>query len=122
MGKKNKYLRDISLQTGIEHARGLIEAQAGQVPSFVSRSLLASTIEDTEIEGQVAHYEYQAHPCFVVRIPNPRNYSWFAHRFYVVFADVTGGYRCSARDERTAAAVIEQVKRFVASEEEQIAC
>jgi hypothetical protein len=125
----NKHqLFDLAILTGIEQARGLQEAQTGKTPNFVSQALINSTLEDSTIEGRVARFVApanmlrgtvfvaQGQSCFLVRIPNPRNYSWFAHRFYVVTHDELRGYRCSCPNEQVRPFVIEQVKKFVAAE------
>jgi hypothetical protein len=127
----NKHqLFDLALLTGIEQVRGLQEAQAGKIPSFVSKATLDSTIADDTIEGQVARYiaptnmlhntvfVAQGQECFLVRIPNPGNRWWFANRFYVVSFDELRGYRCSATSERIRPLAIEQVKTFIAAEKE----
>jgi hypothetical protein len=112
---RNSYMRDISLQTGIEHQRGLQQAAAGQVPSFVSKALIASTIEDSTVAGQVASYVLRGHECFIVRIPNPYGFSWFANRFYVVSGDAQSGYFCSATAENVKAGAIRVVEQFIAA-------
>ena len=123
-----RQLFDLAIQAMIEQAHGEQEAQAGQTPSFVSQALLDATIEDASIGGSVTRSIAPHHllkgtvfvaagqECFLVRLPNPHQYPWFAHRFYVVTHDALRGYRCSCPNAAVRPYVIAQVERFVAAE------